>query len=147
MRCCDVKFIDFVSKVYTNAQSAHHQQQPETAKSREEETFDFVLACCLHSTNKTLLASRQHAHVERFLSFISRGRRKMSQRLFLRASIRTLNPLKTTINFHFNGTERESVPGMSKWKIKAMNSVPECIYRPFLRHGTASRRSKSCNNK
>ena len=30
------------------------------------------------------------------------------------------NPLKTTINFHFNG-KAMTICGVSKWKIKAMN--------------------------
>ena len=34
------------------------------------------------------------------------------------------NPLKTTINFHFNG-KAMTICGVSKWKIKAMNLQKE----------------------
>jgi hypothetical protein len=57
-----------------------------------------------------------------------------------------LNPLKTTINFHFNGTvseeegERESANGMSKWKIKAMNFAREIYF--CRRQGRKIKRDK-----
>jgi hypothetical protein len=56
------------------------------------------------------------------------------------SSQQLLNPLKTTINFHFNGTA--SVSGMSKWKIKAMNSLSG-IYSPISRRDRRRKHTKS----